>query len=154
MLSGHVVGSGARFRIAAAEGATLTLHVFGATAPDGTRGAGAYTLDIDVLPQVVSVQAQAVLAGAPATSIVLTLQGDRLDPAAAQDPAELHRPLVQAGRHARSHRQAGHPSLCHQPAGRLRRQRERQCRQRPDLSDSGAADRDPAVRPTPGARHL
>jgi hypothetical protein len=86
-VSGRVLGSGARFRIVAAEGATLTLHVFGATAPDGTRGAGAYALDIDVLPQVVSVQAQAVLPGAPATSIVLTLQGDRLDPAVAQDPA-------------------------------------------------------------------
>jgi len=85
--SGHLLGSGARFRIVAAEGAMLTIHVFGATAPDGTRCAGAYALDIDVLPQVVSVQAQSVLPGAPATSIVLTLQGDRLDPATAQDPA-------------------------------------------------------------------
>jgi len=85
--SGQVLGSGARFRINAAQGATLTLHVFGATAADGTRGAGAYTLDVDVLPQVVSVQEQSVLPGAPATSIVLTFQGDRLDPAAAQDPA-------------------------------------------------------------------
>ena len=85
--SGRVLGSGSSFCIDAAQGATLTLHVFGATAADGSRGAGAYTLDIDVLPQIVSVQAQSVLPGAPATSIVLTFQGDRLDPAAAQDPA-------------------------------------------------------------------
>ena len=62
--SGRVLGSGERFRIDVAQGATLTLHVFGATAADGTRGAGAYTLDVDVLPQVVSVQAQSVLPGA------------------------------------------------------------------------------------------
>ena len=55
--------------------------------PQGRRGAGVYTLVIDVLPQVVGVEAQSILPGAPATSLVLTLQGDRLDPGAAQDPA-------------------------------------------------------------------
>jgi hypothetical protein len=85
--SGQVVGSGARFRIDVAQGATLTLHIFGARAADGNRGAGAYALDIDVLPQIVSVQAQSVLPGAPVTSVVITFQGDRLDPAAAQGPA-------------------------------------------------------------------
>ena len=71
----------------------LTLHVFGATGSDGTRGAGAYTLDIDVLPQVVSVEAQTLLPGqgglpgGPTASLVVTLQGDRLDTATAEDPA-------------------------------------------------------------------
>ena len=38
--SGHVLGSGEQFRIIAAQGATLMLHIFGDTAADGTRGAG------------------------------------------------------------------------------------------------------------------
>src|SRR5207245_370980 len=84
--AGHVLGSGTHFRIIAGQGQVLTVHVFGATASDGTRGAGAYTLDIDVLPQVATVQAESALPGGPATSLVLTFQGDRLDPAAAQDP--------------------------------------------------------------------
>ncbi len=50
-------------------------------------GYGAYSLDVDVLPQVVSVQAESALPGAPATSLVLTLQGDNLDTAAAENPA-------------------------------------------------------------------
>ena len=71
----------------------LTLHVFGVPAADGRRGAGAYTLDIDVLPQVVSVQSQPLLPGSgpdpggPTASLVLTFQGDRLDPASAEDAA-------------------------------------------------------------------
>ncbi len=85
--AGNVLGSGERIRLTAAQGAELTVHVFGLTAFDGTRGSGAYTLDIDVLPQVVSAQATAFLPGGPATSIVLTLQGDRLDPATAENPA-------------------------------------------------------------------
>ncbi len=90
---GHVLGSGERFQISAAQGAVLTLHVFGAAASDGTRGAGAYTLDIDVLPQVVSVEAQTLLPGqgglpgGPTASLVVTFQGDRLDPTTAEDPA-------------------------------------------------------------------
>ncbi len=57
------------------------------------RGTGAYTLDVDVLPQVVSVKAEALLPGAgaapggPTTSLVITLQGDRLDPDEAENPA-------------------------------------------------------------------
>lgn len=85
--SGTLLGSGARFRVVAAQGATLTVRVFGQTSADGTRGAGAYTLDIDVLPQVVAVEAESVLPGGPATSLVVTLQGDRLNRATAQDPA-------------------------------------------------------------------
>jgi hypothetical protein len=91
--AGNLLGAGERFRVAAPQGATLTLHVFGVAAADGSRGAGAYTLDVDTLPQVVSVQAQPLLPGAgsapggPTASLVVTLQGDRLDPTAAQDPA-------------------------------------------------------------------
>jgi hypothetical protein len=91
--AGHVLGAGERFQIEAAQGAVLTLHVLGAVGSGGARGSGAYTLDIDVLPQVASVMAQALLPGAgaapggPTTSLVITLQGDRLDPTAAEDPA-------------------------------------------------------------------
>jgi hypothetical protein len=91
--AGNVLGSGERFQVAAPQGAVLTLHVFAATASDGTRGAGAYTLDIDVLPQVVSVESQTLLPGqgglpgGPTASLVVTLQGDRLDPTTAENPA-------------------------------------------------------------------
>jgi hypothetical protein len=91
--AGNLLGSGERFRVRAPQGALLTLHVFGATASDGTRGAGAYTLDIDVLPQVASIEAQTLLPGqgglpgGATASLVVTFQGDRLDPATAQNPA-------------------------------------------------------------------
>jgi hypothetical protein len=91
--AGNLLGSGEHFQINAPQGETLTLHVFGATASDGTRGAGAYTLDVDVLPQVVSVEAQTLLPGqgglpgGATASLVVTLQGDRLDPATAENPA-------------------------------------------------------------------
>jgi hypothetical protein len=85
--NGNVLGSGDRLRIQAAQGQVLTVHIFGAAAAGGTLGFGAYTLDVDVLPQLVSVQAESALPGGPATSLVLTFQGDRLDPAAAENPA-------------------------------------------------------------------
>ncbi|HKB40001.1 MAG TPA: hypothetical protein VKD72_26430, partial [Gemmataceae bacterium] len=65
----------------------------GVTGAGGVRGAGAYTLDIDVLPQLVSVESQPLLPGqgqnpgGPTASLVLTFQGDRLDPATAEHPA-------------------------------------------------------------------
>src|SRR5207237_3623729 len=67
--------------------------VFGASGAAGVAGTGAYTLDIDVLPQLVSVESQALLPGlgpnpgGPTASLVLTFQGDRLDQATAEDPA-------------------------------------------------------------------
>jgi hypothetical protein len=91
--AGNVLGSGERFRVVAPQGAVLTLHVYGVAAAGDVRGSGAYTLDIDVLPQVVSVEAQPLLPGVgsspggPTASLVVTLQGDRLDPATAEDPA-------------------------------------------------------------------
>jgi hypothetical protein len=91
--NGNLLGSGEEFRVTAPQGAVLTLHVFGATTSDGTRGAGAYTLDVDVLPQVVSVEAQTLLPGqgglpgGATASLVVTFQGDRLDPTTAENPA-------------------------------------------------------------------
>ncbi len=83
---GTVLGSGQRFVVVAPQGEVLTLHVSGETA--GGFVSAAYTLDIDVLPQVVSVAAPALLpgAGGPVTSLVVTLQGDRLNPATAEVP--------------------------------------------------------------------
>ena len=90
--TGNVLGSGERFRVRARQGEELLLHVFGVEGDDGVRGAGAFTLVIDVLPQVVSVEPQAFLPGVgenpggPTTSLVVTFQGDRLDADAAQNP--------------------------------------------------------------------
>jgi hypothetical protein len=96
---GQLLGAGERFRISAPQGAVLMLHVFGVAGfgvgPNrgGPPGTGAYTLDIDVLPQVVSIEAQSLLSdpntgnGGPSASLVITLQGDRLDPAVAENPA-------------------------------------------------------------------
>src|SRR5206468_1667017 len=91
--SGAVIASGQTIRSAAAQGATLYIHVFGQGDAAGPRGVGAYTLDIDVLPQLASVEGQPLvpgvngIAGGPTASLVLTFQGDRLDQAAAQNPA-------------------------------------------------------------------
>jgi hypothetical protein len=91
--AGNLLGSGERFRLHAPQGVHLTLTVFAVPAVNGVLGSGAYTLDIDVLPQVVSVEAQALLPGAtsspggPTASLVVTLQGDRLDPTTAENPA-------------------------------------------------------------------
>ena len=62
----------------------MTIHIAG-----GNGSFGVYTLDVDVLPQVVSVQAESPLPGGPLTSLVLTLQGDDLDPASAQNVANF-----------------------------------------------------------------
>ena len=81
-----VLGTGARLQLEIPRDDVLTIHIFGLGAGSSNPGFGAFTLDIDVLPQVVSVQAQAALPGGAATSLVLTLQGDRLDPATAENP--------------------------------------------------------------------
>ena len=89
--SGKILASGERFQVAVVQGEKLTLHIYGKTAADGTRGYGAYTLDIDTLPQVVSAVAESLLLGpgelpgGATASLVITLQGDRLDPATAQN---------------------------------------------------------------------
>ena len=75
---GNVLDTNGRFRVVAAQGAVLTVRIFGVS---GT-GNGAYTLDIDVLPQIVSVQANSVLPGGPVSSLTVTMQGDQLDPSA------------------------------------------------------------------------
>jgi hypothetical protein len=89
--AGDVLAEGEHAQVTVPQGTRLLVHVFGLTAADGSRGAGAYTLDIDVLPQLVSVESQPLLPDAgnqgPSASLVLTFQGDRLDAASAQDPA-------------------------------------------------------------------
>jgi hypothetical protein len=81
-----VLGTGDRLRLDAAQGEQLFVHVFGMPAHKKVmQGVGVYTLDIDVLPQVVSVTAPPILPGGPTNSLVITLQGDRLDPSTAED---------------------------------------------------------------------
>ncbi len=90
--TGNVRGSGERFRVVAHQGETLYVHIFGKKDLSGVAGAGAYTLDIDTLPQVAAVEAQNLLPGqgtqpgGPTTSLVLVFQGDRLDADLAMDP--------------------------------------------------------------------
>ncbi len=86
-VTGSPSTSGNRVRIIAPQGDVLTIHIFGQTSSGESQGTGVYTLDIDVLPQVASVQAESVVPGASATSLVITVQGDLLDPAAAENPA-------------------------------------------------------------------
>ncbi len=90
--NGNVRGSGERFRVVAHQGETLYVHIFGKKDLTGVGGAGAYTLDIDTLPQVAAVEAQNLLPGqgtqpgGPTTCLVLVFQGDRLDADLAMDP--------------------------------------------------------------------
>ncbi len=87
---GHVLADGSRVRIRASQGSALYVHLFGIKT-NGILGTGAYTLVINALPQVVSVEAPALLpgiggkSGSSASSLVITFQGDRLEPSAAQD---------------------------------------------------------------------
>lgn len=90
--AGNLLGSGARLRIVAAQGAELFVRVFGMADDHGIAGSGAYTLIVNTLPQVAAIQAQRLLdgsdgqSGGPTTSIVIVLQGDRLDATAAENP--------------------------------------------------------------------
>src|SRR5262249_39145882 len=91
--NGSLVGTGERQRIVVHQGSTLFVHVYGKRDSDDTAGAGAYSLIIYALPQGASVEASSLLpgvgraSGGPTTSITLVLQGDRLDPASAENPA-------------------------------------------------------------------
>ncbi len=91
--TGKQRGVGDRVRVVARQGETLFLHIESLTDGDGLFGTGAYTLQIVTLPQLVDVQAPALLPGksghpgGPITGLVLSFQGGRLDPASAQDPA-------------------------------------------------------------------
>jgi hypothetical protein len=91
--AGDVLATGEHIRISAAQGEKLFVHVFGRSDSQNSRGNGAYTLDLAMLPQLISVQAPPLLVGAggsaggASASIVLTFQGDRLDPSSAQDAA-------------------------------------------------------------------
>ncbi|MCI0684527.1 MAG: FG-GAP-like repeat-containing protein, partial [Gemmataceae bacterium] len=100
---GNVLGAGARFRIGAAQGQVLTIHVFGVDDGSSVLGSGVYTLVVNVLPQIVGVEAQSLLPGVggspggPVTSLVVTLQGDRLDPATVEDPNNYVVTLINDG---------------------------------------------------------
>jgi hypothetical protein len=90
--SGNVIASGERFRMRVPQGTELLVHISG-NGDGGNIGTGAYSLNINVLPQVVSVSAEPLLPGTngkpggPTGLLVLTLQGDRLDKDLAEDPA-------------------------------------------------------------------
>lgn len=92
-LSGNVIASGERFRLQIPQGEELLVRIFGVDGNDGSPGTGAYSLNINVLPQVASVSAEPLLPGAnglpggPTGLLVLTLQGDRLDEELAEDPS-------------------------------------------------------------------
>ncbi len=89
---GNQRGIGDRFRIVADQGEILFIHVFGVADATGTPGAGAYSLVIDTLPQLVAVEAPTLLPGerglpgGPTSALVLVWQGNRLDPTAAEKP--------------------------------------------------------------------
>lgn len=91
--AGNRLGSGDRLRITAAQGEELFVHIFGVEDTAGNRGAGAFTLDMNVLPQVISVEAESLLPGeagrpgGPVTNLIIAFQGDRLDRATAEDPS-------------------------------------------------------------------
>src|SRR5439155_6463995 len=60
----QVLASGSRIRLSAAQGRELLIHVYALPAGPGVaQGAGVYTLDLDVLPQVVSVEAPWAIPG-------------------------------------------------------------------------------------------
>jgi hypothetical protein len=90
--AGDVLATGRNVRIAAQQGHKLFVHVFAKADATGALGSSAYTLDIDVLPQVVTVETQTLLpgtgntTGGPTSSVVITFIGDRLDEQGAEDP--------------------------------------------------------------------
>lgn len=91
--AGNVLATGERFRLRVAHGKELLVRVFGVEDGNGVSGTGAYSLNINVLPQVVSVSAEPLLPGqgdrpgGPTGLLVLTFQGDRLDLDVAENPA-------------------------------------------------------------------
>ncbi len=92
-IGGAVLAAGERLRVQARQGQTLYVRVFAAVGIDDGQGYGSYSLVIDALPQVVSVEAQSLLPGqgtrpgGPTTALALVLQGDRLDASTAENAA-------------------------------------------------------------------
>ena len=142
--------SGSRYRVLAPQGAELLIHVADGGDPNSF---GLYTLDIDLLPQIVAAQAESALPGDADTSIVLTLQGGQLDSAAAENPANYIVFQLDAN---------GNPTgtlipLSSAPglaAGRLRRQRQSPGRHQPVLPDRGSANDHARFRSTADHRPL
>ena len=149
---GHVLGSGARFQVVVPQGAVLTLHVFGVPAPTARRHRRLHARHRRAAagrlrPGRGAAARRQRRPGGPTASLVLTFQGDRLDPATAEDPRQLHRHLARPRWQRRS-------SPSPQAARRLRPQRQRRCRQRHHLPDGRPTDRHPALRPAPAGRLL
>ena len=84
---GNLLGRGERFRVLAHQGDLLYVHIFGKPAEQGNSGSGAYTLVIDTLPRLVEVEPLTLLPGGPTTSLELVFQGERLNAATAEVPA-------------------------------------------------------------------
>ena len=93
---GNLRAEGDRIRLVAKQAETLFIHISGLRERLGSHGAGAYQLVIDTLPQLVAIEAPSLipgkngLPGGAITSLVLVLQGDRLDQASAEN-AENYR---------------------------------------------------------------
>jgi hypothetical protein len=91
-VAGNQLAAGERVRVRARQGETLFIRIYGVEDEKGARGAGAYTLVINTLPQVAAVEAQSFLPGVgnrpggPTSSLTLVLQGDRLQPETSQEP--------------------------------------------------------------------
>ena len=112
--AGNLLGSGERFRVSAPQGAVLTLHVFAATAADGTRGAGPTRSTSTSCPR-----SSRSSAGPPARPGGPARRADRQPgrhlagrPARSRhrrEPGQLHGHLARARRQARHRRRPGHP---------------------------------------------
>lgn len=91
--AGNLLSTDDRVRLRVPQGDELFVHIFARDAGNGTPGTGAYSLNINVLPQLVSVSAEPLLPGmtdqpgGPTGLLVLTFQGDRLDQELAEDPS-------------------------------------------------------------------
>jgi hypothetical protein len=92
--------TGTDIRLVVPQGTVLTVHIFGVDGASGARGAGTFALDIDVLPQVVQVAAQALEVDSkgqptgPINSLVITFQGDQLQQLAAETVTNYQVTLV------------------------------------------------------------
>ena len=153
---GNILDTGGRFRISVpqhdADGnpVELFVHIFGRTGAGGIKGAGAYTLVIDALPQVAAVEAESLLpgvgaaAGRPDHEYYSRVSGRsaRFDNGA--EPGKLYRYLSRTRWHCRHRRRSTNCGrgriACRVASGRLRSRQQRGCIERPDLSYRGSPD--------------
>ncbi len=80
--------SGERVRLRVTEGTELFVRISGVSElGEGIPDAGAFSLIVNVLPQIADVTALALVPGGTATGLLVTLQGDEVDASAAEDVA-------------------------------------------------------------------